>query len=74
MISATEVNTGKYVIFDESTPFSDLPTLIIASASIPFIFPHRHYKDYILMDGSTIWNTNIISAVDKCAELGYTED
>ena len=59
--------------FDNSLPFTDLPLLTVASASIPFIFPHRHYGDHILMDGGTVWNTNLISAVDKCKELGHED-
>lgn len=66
VVSSVDVNTGKYVTFDDTMPFKDFPLLVIASASIPFIFPHRHYGEHILMDGGTVWNTNLISAVDKC--------
>ncbi|CDW71375.1 patatin-like phospholipase family protein [Stylonychia lemnae] len=73
VVSSVDVNTGQYVIFDDSMPFSDLPLLTVASASIPFIFPHRHYGDHILMDGGTVWNTNLISAVDKCKAMGHAD-
>jgi len=73
VVASADVNTGKYVTFDETMPFSDLPLLTVASASIPFIFPHRHYGDHILMDGGTVWNTNLISAVDKCKALGHPD-
>jgi len=46
-----------------------MPLAVVSSASIPFVFPHRQYKDYILMDGGTVWNTNIVTAADKCRQL-----
>ena len=42
---------------------------VVASSSIPFVFPHREIKDYILMDGGTVWNINLVSAIDRCMEL-----
>lgn len=74
IVSSAEVNTGKYILFDEKMPFQDWPLFVIASSSIPFIFPHRHYNDYILMDGGTVWNTNLVSAVDKCNSMGYPDN
>ena len=67
--SAVDVNTGSYVTFNESTPFADLPTAVVSSSSIPFVFPHRHFDGRILMDGGTVWNTNMISAVNRCMEI-----
>jgi hypothetical protein len=46
-----------------------LPSASISSASIPGVFPHRVYKDGVYMDGGTVWNVNLISAVSKCMEL-----
>ena len=54
-------------------PFYDLPTAIKASSSIPFLFPPTQYAGHVLMDGGTVWNTNLVSAVDKCKELGFTD-
>ena len=42
---------------------------IVASASIPFVFPHRVIGNWTLMDGGSVWNTNLISAVNKCMEI-----
>lgn len=42
---------------------------IVASASIPFVFPHVHIGNMTLMDGGSVWNTNLVSAVDKCMEI-----
>jgi predicted patatin/cPLA2 family phospholipase len=74
VVASADVNTGKYVLFDEKLPFADWPLFPIASSSIPFIFPHRHYGDHILMDGGTMWNTNLVSAVDKCKDMGFADN
>ena len=63
------MNTGEYLTFDEKTPLEDFADVILASASIPMVFPSVPYKDHLLMDGGTVWNTNLVSAVDKCKEL-----
>ena len=48
---------------------ADLPTAIVSSASMPAIFPPRLFDGKVLMDGGTVWNTNLASAVDRCLEL-----
>jgi hypothetical protein len=70
IVSADDSVTGDYVPFD-SDKFSveEMPIRVVSSASIPFIFPDRHINDWILMDGGTVWNTNMVSAIDKCMEL-----
>eukprot|EP00347_Sterkiella_histriomuscorum_P008922 403343227 len=73
VVSAVDVNSGKYITFDETMPFSDLPTAVLASSSIPFLFPPTKFQGHLLMDGGTVWNTNMVSAVDKCKELGFSE-
>jgi predicted acylesterase/phospholipase RssA len=64
------VITGGYEVFDESTPYEELPRATISSASIPMVFPYSNYKGYTLIDGGvTNWNTNIVTAVAKCLEI-----
>lgn len=69
VVSAADTITGGYRTFDESTPFEDLPTAFISSGSMPAVFPTRPYKGDILMDGGTVWNTNVATAINKCLEL-----
>jgi predicted patatin/cPLA2 family phospholipase len=59
------------VIFDEKSTntLEDLTSAIIASSSIPFVFPNRHFKGMTMMDGGTAWNDNLITAVNKCLEI-----
>ena len=43
----------------------------MASGSIPFTFPPRQWKGYVLADGGTVWNLNIDSAINQCIDAGY---
>ena len=36
---------------------------------MPFVFPPAHIDDYILIDGGSTWNSNLITAVDRCLEI-----
>jgi len=69
VVSAVDVETGSYTTFTEKEPKEKIPAAVLASASIPFVFPNRHIGDQIFMDGGTVWNTNLVSAVDRCHEL-----
>lgn len=69
VVSAVDIITGSYVTFDEKTPLSRLPVGVTSSASIPFVFPNRKVHDMTLMDGGTVWNTNLASAVNRCLEV-----
>ena len=64
MISAVDINTGSYHVFNESSN-TDYVKQVISSASIPFVFPHQHWpkEHLVLMDGGTVWNTNMVSAI-----------
>jgi predicted acylesterase/phospholipase RssA len=68
VVSCVDVNSGRYVLFNEKSPV--FAKGIVASASIPFIFPHQDFDDQkvICMDGGTVWNTNLVSAVERCRE------
>ena len=53
--------------------WSELHLAAFASSSIPGIFPPMHFKDMVLMDGGTIWDVNINSAIEQCKDLGVTD-
>ena len=46
---------------------------MIASGSIPVIFPNLHYKGMNLMDGCTIWDINVDQAINECLNMGYDQ-
>ena len=63
-IASANVATGEYVIFNQDNiDFKDIGTVAVASSSIPGVFPPTHFKGMTLMDGGTIWDVNMDSAV-----------
>ena len=69
VVAAVDTNTGNYVTFTDEGTHELFATKVRSSASIPFIFPHVELNDMVLMDGGTVFNTNIVSAVEKCKEM-----
>jgi predicted acylesterase/phospholipase RssA len=62
--SAVNVETGDYETFtEENVTVDELPKAALASGSIPVIFPPMHLHGMILMDGGTVWNANVNTAV-----------
>lgn len=71
---AVDVNSGDFIAMDQDNcPFEDLPTCALASASVPVGFPPRHWNGYVLMDGGTMWDVNIDSAINQCIAMGFKE-
>lgn len=74
-VASVDANTGEYMIFDYlNTEFKDLAQSCVSSGSIPGMFFPQHFKGHIMMDGGTMWDINVDSAVNYCLEQGYTED
>ena len=69
-VTAVDVNTGDYVVMDQTnTPVEDLAQSAIASGSLPGIFPPQQMNGYVFMDGGTVWDVNLTSAVEQCKEI-----
>ena len=69
-VTAVDVNTGDYVVMDQTnTPVEDLAQSAIASGSLPGIFPPQQMNGYVFMDGGTVWDVNLTSAVQQCMEI-----
>ena len=74
-MAAVDANTGEFVTFDQTnTSFDDIPESCGSSGSIPVFFIPQKFKGHILMDGGTVWDVNIDSAVNQCLNMGYPED
>ena len=74
IVSSVDANTGEFFnANNENTPLEDFPTVVAASASIPYVFPPQYYRDMVLMDGGTAMGVNFPSAIEKCLEWGYDE-
>ena len=69
-MSAVDVETGEYVTYTEKNTLpEDMPVRFLASSSVPFVFPNQHIDGRILMDGGTVWNSNLMGAVERCREI-----
>jgi len=65
-LSGVNVDTGSYMLWDERS--EDPIKAALSSAAIPFVFPTQHWGAGTAMDGGTVWNTNLVSAVERCKE------
>ena len=70
-ISAANVNTGEYTTFDQTnTDFSVIQNAAVSSASIPAIFPNFQWEGKgVFMDGGTVYNINVESAIQQCLDV-----
>ena len=60
VISAVDINDGHIVTFtNENTDFDEFHHAVIASASVPGIFPPYKFKGHLLVDGMAAYNTNV---------------
>jgi len=68
-VATVDANSGEYVTFTEkNTTFDELPQSCASSGSIPVVFQPQHFKGMVLMDGGTVWDVNIDSAINYCLD------
>ena len=60
-------------MFDETVPEDKKIDAIIASASVPLIFPAVNIDDHVLVDGGIFDNINLSEAVLKCRDFGFDD-
>ena len=73
-VGAVDVNSGEFVEFNQkNTNYFEFAQAGLSSGSIPGVFPPQHFKGYVLMDGGTVWDVNINSAINQCHEMGATD-
>jgi predicted acylesterase/phospholipase RssA len=67
-IGSVNVETGEFTTFNrENIAFGEeLATVAVCSSSIPVVFPPTHFRDSYFMDGGSVWDVNIASAVEGC--------
>ena len=74
-MAAVDANTGDYNAFNQTnTSFELLPQAGFSSGSLPTIFPPQHINGMVLMDGGTVWDVNIDSAINQCLEVVDSEE
>ena len=73
VMSAVDVESGVYRTFDETKP-EEAVKGALSSSAMPFVFNNQKLSDgRIMMDGGSVWNTNIISAIHKCNDMGFDD-
>jgi predicted acylesterase/phospholipase RssA len=70
-IGTVNVETGEFTTFNrENVHFGEeLATAAVCSSSIPIVFPPTHFRDSYFIDGGTVWDVNISSAINGCLDL-----
>lgn len=71
-LGAVNVDTGEFTVFDQTnTYFTDMVQAAVSSSSIPGVFPPHVWHDGrgTFMDGGTVYNTNVNSAILQCLEV-----
>jgi len=71
---ATNFITGSYDTWDETIIENDYINAIVASSTIPFIFPIKSYGDNYYLDGGLKLGVDVASGINKCFEMGYDEN
>ena len=67
-VGSVDVNTGDFKTFSEDSDYKDFPRRVVASASIPVVFPHMQIDNMTLVDGGARYMVNVASAVERCME------
>lgn len=74
-IGTVNISTGEETIYGrDNITVEDLPYVAMASGSIPVVFQPRLFRDNYYMDGGTLINVNIPSAINGCLAKGFRED
>lgn len=64
-VATANVGTGTYDRYNnENTEFSEFWNACVASGSIPGVFPPHFWNDQVYMDGGTVVDVNIDSAIE----------
>lgn len=72
-IGATDIDTTNLVRYDESTTGDHLIEAVVASASVPFVFPWDALDGYKFFDGGVVHMMDIAGGVQRCKKEGYAE-
>lgn len=64
-IGTVNVESGEFTTFTRNNIAfgEELATAALCSSSIPMVFPPTHFRGNLFMDGGSVWDVNIASAV-----------
>jgi len=75
--SSVDANTAAYELykFEPGAPMNDYAIdSVMASASMPAVFPYVIREGKTLIDGGSVWNTDLVSAVEMCRATGAADN
>lgn len=71
-VGTTSLNTGAFVNYDESQG-RNLIDVVMSSTAIPCLFPYQKFNNDIYIDGGTVFNQDVFSAINRCYEITKNE-
>jgi predicted acylesterase/phospholipase RssA len=74
-IGTTDANRGAFHTFNYTNTFTSAEFIeaVMCSSAIPAFFPFQPYNNTIYVDGGTVNNLDISSAINLCREMGYND-
>jgi predicted acylesterase/phospholipase RssA len=70
---ATHVKSLSFNV-DHMNNSKEIAGIILASTSMPSVFPYVSQKERILIDGGVLLNVDVASAVKRCKEIVDREE
>lgn len=74
-VGATDLLSGNYVFFNSSKLDLDIMNIgVLSSMATDTFFPYVEFKGLELVTGSIKYSVDVLSGINACEELGYTQD
>jgi predicted patatin/cPLA2 family phospholipase len=74
IMGATNLNTGRLELFNRTdfTSVNKTASIVMASSSIPVVFPPFYFEGNYYVDGGVYSNELVIPGIEYCLDRGYT--
>lgn len=72
-VGATDLNTGRFLTFNESLGLGIIEA-VMCSAAPPLFFPPQNFQKSIWADGGCVINLDVFSAIERCMEVVPKEE
>lgn len=72
-VTSVDVNTGAYYEMNDTFSRDIHYRAFVASTRIPAVFEPDHWDGKVLMDGGTVYNTNLVTGVQRCRDAGFAD-
>jgi predicted acylesterase/phospholipase RssA len=73
-MGSVDLNSGTFMVFNET--ISNPPKAVVSSSSIELMFPTQVWPELNLVnaDGGLVHKSDMISAINRCKQMGYDEE